>query len=206
MLASLANGAPLLVRALTDTDPGTIYFFSSLPGMRYSNLVDNGVVFYVMIQRALAGGSAALGSARQVDCGQLAGTLSSAWKPLDEPSAAVHPSQRTIRAGLYSSGDVRFALNRPFSEDGSGVVTDEALAGLFQGLDFTRLDDAAGNSVSLASEIWRLFLIIMIVALIAEALFCIPERRAATLSVSVRHSSAATGRESATSQPLPAES
>jgi len=175
VLTSLNGGAPLLVRTLTDA--GSVYFFSSLPGARHSNLVDNGVVFYVMIQRALARGSAALGSARQIECGTLPGSVAADWKPLDEFSNSVLVSQRTVRAGLYTGDGIRFALNRPFSEDAPAILGDDALAGLFSGLNFTRLDDSAGSTAALASEVWRMFLISMIVALLAEALLCVPDRR-----------------------------
>ena len=86
-------------------------------------------------------------------------------------------SSRSSRAGLYAFDDTRYALNRPLSEDSPITVSDDVVAGLFAGLDFTRLDDAAGSTASLASEVWRLFLVIMIVALMAEAVLCLPERR-----------------------------
>ncbi len=59
------------------------------------------------------------------------------------------------------------------------VVADAPLAGLFQGLDFDRVDEKAGSSTSLIEEIWRLFLAIMMLALILEAALCIPRAAAA---------------------------
>jgi hypothetical protein len=49
------------------------------------------------------------------------------------------------------------------------------VAELFRGLDFTRLDDRAGNASSLIQEIWRIFLATMLVALVLEALLCVPK-------------------------------
>jgi hypothetical protein len=87
---------------------------------------------------------------------------------------------------LYSLGGTRYALNRPPSEDSTQIVNAEVVESLFQGLDFTRLNDAAGNNSALASEVWRMFLMIMIVALMAEALLSLPERRSARSSSEVR--------------------
>ncbi len=176
VLASLDGGDALLQRAWSENQ-GAAWFCSSLPAARDSTLIDNGVVFYVMIQRALARGTAALGNARFIDCGSVSESSTRGWQPLDDLSKEVLVSSRNARAGLYSSDDTRYALNRPLSEDSPVTLTGEAVDGLFVGLDFTRLDDAAGSSTALASEVWRLFLVAMIVALLAEALLCLPERR-----------------------------
>jgi hypothetical protein len=37
------------------------------------------------------------------------------------------------------------------------------------------LDDRAGNASSLIQEIWRIFLATMLVALVLEALLCVPK-------------------------------
>ena len=175
VLASLDGGAPLLVRAWSDH--GAVWFCTSTPSDQHSTMIDNGIVFYVMIQRALARGTAALGNAQQVDSGTLPIDVVTSWAPLDDLSRHVLVSSRSHQAGLYRDEDVRFALNRPVSEDSPLVVGDEVLASLFDGLDFMRLDDTAGSTQSLASEVWRIFLMFMILALLAEALLCVPERR-----------------------------
>ncbi len=189
VLGSLDGGDSLLLRALSDH--GAVYFFSALPGTRDSNLIDNGVVFYVMIQRALARGTAALGNAWHLECGGLTASTVIDWQPMDDLSEEVLVSSRSFQAGLYSLDDVRYALNRPLSEDSPQTVGGEVVDSLFEGLDFTRLTDAAGSSVSLASELWRMFLLIMIIALIAEAMLSLPERRSKTSSAAPGTSDAA---------------
>ena len=174
VLASLDGGAELLVHSWSDS--GAAWFFTSLPEQRSSTLVDNGIAFYVMVQRALARGTTALGNARQIDCGTVTSSDVADWLPLDEPSRAVFPSTRSTRAGLYANGGFRMALNRPLSEDSVATIDDDVVKSLFDGLQFTRLDDSVVSSASLASEIWRLFLICMIVALIAESLLSLPRR------------------------------
>ena len=56
------------------------------------------------------------------------------------------------------------------------VLSDGTLEQVLNGLNYTRIDDRAGSSMALASEVWRTFLMLMIVALMAEALLCVPEK------------------------------
>ncbi|MEQ9411026.1 MAG: BatA domain-containing protein [Fuerstiella sp.] len=172
-LWQLQDGSPLLLRAAADQ--GAAWFCSTLPTASASSLLNNGVTFYIMTQRALARGAAALGAARQLDCGTLPRSVAGSWTPLDAPSEDVWISQRTISAGLYQSNDTLLALNRPPVEDDSTVLTSEDLADVLAGLEYTRIDDEVGGTMQLASEIWRTFLVLMILALIVEALLCVPE-------------------------------
>lgn len=173
VLAQLEKGPPLLLRA--PTDQGAVWFCSTLPTTENSNFVSNGITFYVMIQRAVARGAAALGEARQYDCGSLKSSVAEAWIPLDDVSGRVLLSQRTINNGLYQSEEATFALNRPLAEDAVEVVSDGTLEQVLNGLNYTRIDDQAGSTMALASEVWRTFLILMIIALMAEALLCVPD-------------------------------
>ncbi len=67
-------------------------------------------------------------------------------------------------------------MNRPAREDVAPIVADARIAGLFRGLDFSRVDDRAGNEGSLIQEIWRVFLMAMMTALVLEAALCLPKR------------------------------
>lgn len=173
-LAQLDKGPPLLLRA--NTDQGAAWFCSTLPTTEYSNFVSNGITFYVMLQRAVARGAAALGEARQYDCGVLKSSVAEAWSPLDDASQNVLLSQRTLNNGLYETPEAAFALNRPLKEDAVEVLSDGTLEQVLNGLNYTRIDDTAGSSMALASEVWRTFLILMIIALMAEALLCVPDK------------------------------
>ena len=152
-LAHLEKGPPLLLRA--NTDQGAAWFCSTLPTTEYSNFVSNGITFYVMLQRAVARGAAALGEARQYDCGTLKSSIADAWTPLDETSGNILLSQRTLNNGLYETPEAAFALNRPLTEDAVEVLSDGTLEQVLNGLNYTRIDDKAGSSMALASEIWR---------------------------------------------------
>ncbi len=173
-LWQLENGMPLLTRA--GTDRGAAYFCSMLPTVADSNLVSNGVTFYVMTQRALARGAGALGTARHADAGTIPEAITSQWTALDELSERTYVSQRPITAGLYRAQDKLFAMNRPLSEDNANVISDEAIGDVLNGLEFTRINDEVGGAMQLASEVWRTFLILMILALLAEAILCVPDQ------------------------------
>lgn len=174
VLAQLEKGPPLLIRS--PTDQGAVWFCSTLPTTDHSSFVTNGIAFYVMIQRAVARGAAALGEARQYDCGSLQASVAEAWKPLDDDSGRILLSQRTINNGLYETEEAAFALNRPLTEDAVEVVSDETLEQVLNGLNYTRIDDKAGSAMALASEVWRTFLVLMIVALLVEALLSVPDK------------------------------
>jgi hypothetical protein len=179
VLAQLEKGPPLLVRS--PTDQGAVWFCSTLPTTDHSSFVTNGIAFYVMIQRAVARGAAALGEARQYDCGSLQASVAESWQPLDDDSGRVLLSQRTINSGLYESDEAAFALNRPLAEDAVEVVSDGTLEQVLNGLNYTRIDDQAGSAMALASEVWRTFLVLMIVALMAEALLSVPDKVTRTI-------------------------
>jgi len=134
-----------------------------------------------MIQRAVARGAAALGEARQYDCGSLQAGIAESWKPLDDDSGRILLSQRTINSGLYESEEAAFALNRPLEEDAVELVSDGTLEQVLNGLNYTRIDDKAGSAMALASEVWRTFLVLMIVALMVEALLSVPKKVTRTI-------------------------
>ena len=54
-------------------------------------------------------------------------------------------------------------------------LSDAAVTELFRGLDFTRVDDQAGNAAALIQEIWRMFLFAMLLSLVLEAVLCFPK-------------------------------
>lgn len=173
-LWQLDNGMPLLARA--GTDRGAAYFCSTLPTAAESNLVSNGITFYVMTQRALARGASALGTARHSEAGTLPDSITSKWSALDDLSEDVYVSHRPYSAGLYRADEKLFAINRPLAEDNAAVISDQTLDDVLSGLEYTRINDEVGGAMQLASEVWRTFLMLMIVALIAEALLCVPDQ------------------------------
>jgi hypothetical protein len=171
-LAQLRDGAPLLSRV--QTDRGGVYFCSTTPASKDSTLATDGVVLYVTLQRALAAGAVVLGRTRWLEAGNSDGENSATWERMSGGDNALS-TEAFCHSGVYAAGEKLLAVNRPLSEDDSKVLTDRAVSDLFRGLDFTRVDDQAGNATSLIQEIWRIFLSLMLVALVLEALLCLPK-------------------------------
>jgi hypothetical protein len=171
-LANVKGGAPLLARLTTNR--GAAYLCATTPAPGDSSLATNGVVLYVLVQRALASGAAVLGSTRQLVAGELPRDDPTAWKRVagaEEALSTDYPFHR----GIYQSDERLFAVNRSAAEESAPVLGDARVAALFRGLDFARVDDKAGSLGSLIQEIWRLFLTAMMVAMVAEAALCLPK-------------------------------
>jgi hypothetical protein len=171
-LATLNGGAPLLARA--PTDRGGVYFWTTTPALHDSTLATNGIVLYASIQRALAAGNSVLGRTRWLEADNPAGEDASTWQRLNGSTEGLS-TEAPYHEGVYAAGDKLLAVNRPLPEDDAKVLPDSAVAELFRGLDFTRVDDRAGNASSLIQEIWRIFLAVMLAALVLEALLCLPK-------------------------------
>jgi hypothetical protein len=170
-LARLRGGALLLARVATDA--GGAYFCATRPVAGDSSLAVDGVVLYVMVQRAQAAGAEALERTRALVAVAHPAGDASGWKRLAGDDEAVS-TEYPLHGGVYLSGERLLAVNRPAAEDSAPVLTDDRVAGLFRGLDFARVDDREGNIDSLIQEIWRLFLVAMMLALVVEAWLCLP--------------------------------
>ena len=180
-LATLTGGDSLLSRV--PTEKGGVYFCTASPSGDSSTLAANGIVLYAVIQRAIEQGLNALGNTTA----RIAG-------PSDEPTESWQRVRTALggdeqllstempwQAGVYQSDDRMFAINRSLPEDQRDVVSDKELERLFDGLDFSRVNDSAGSLAGIVREIWRLFLISMIVAMLVEAVLCMPRKQPAKI-------------------------
>lgn len=172
-LARLAGNVPLILQARVN-GRGVAAFLGTLPGSADSSLARDGIAWYALLQRALAGGSQALGNAQQREAGSAALASGVVWKPVENgevPSALLG-----LRSGVVEAGARSVAINRPHDEDAAAILSDEALASLFEGLSFHRVDETVESGRDLANEIWRTFLLLMALAIILEALLCLPQK------------------------------
>ena len=174
-LARLGDDKPLLVRVATDR--GGVYFCSTLPTAQFSSLERDGIVFYVMLQRALAEASRSLSPASQHDAAPGVLADHTPWKLVAPIENAPSISQRGLHAGVYQNEGYWAAVNRSLDEDHSKITRVGTVDELFDGLPYQRIDDSVGNTSSLANEIWRIFLITMVLAMILEAALCMPEKK-----------------------------
>jgi hypothetical protein len=172
-LAQVDQGLPILVRAMANGR--NVYFCTTTVASSDSTLAENGVVLYAMIHRALAEGIESLGATGMTIAGESAGGETLIWQRIAGDSSALS-TEYGYSAGVYSVGERLVAINRSVGEDLLTVLDDDQVAELFAGLDFDRVEIGSGDSSSLVQEIWRLCLVLMLVALIAEAALCIPSR------------------------------
>ena len=170
-LATLMGGAPLLARV--PTKRGGVYVWTTTPSPRDSTMATEGVVLYAFVQRALAAGAAVLSKARQLNAGNADGETPETWAIAEGDQGL--STESLYHRGVYSSNDRLLAVNRPLAEDDARVLGDVRVMELFRGLNFVRVDDKAGSVSSLIQEIWRAFLMSMLIALVAEAALCLPK-------------------------------
>jgi hypothetical protein len=172
-LASLKGGRPLLARL--PTNRGGVYFCTTTPDGGDSSLASNGVVLYVLMQRALTAGASVLGQTRQLIAGEAASEQPATWRQIAGAPDAIS-TEYAHHAGVYMAGEKLLAVNRAAAEDQAAVLSADRVAELFKGLNLTRVDDRAGSLIGLIEEIWRPFLAVMMIALLVEAALCLPKR------------------------------
>lgn len=180
-LGEEASSASLLLQSMQDGDRGA-YFLGTLPGLSFSNLSRGGIVFFAMLHRALDEGAAALGNALQRTAGPNSLDDDPAqWKRLDVDPESVLSMDRALRAGVLErkyedseSPSTLVALNRARDEDSAGTVGNTTLEELFTGLDWRLHERTLEEDSNLTTEVWRTFLVIMAIALVIEALLCLP--------------------------------
>ena len=173
-LARFDDDAPLLTRVATDR--GAVYFCSTLPTAQFSSLEREGVIFYVILQRALDQGCRALAVASQRDAGPDVLIDRNEWELVAPADDSPLLSQRGLHAGVYRDGAYWTAVNRSQIEDSAVAAPVETVDALFDGMSYRRIDVDVGDTSALASEMWRIFLIAMIVALLVEAVLSLPSR------------------------------
>ena len=177
-LAQLESGRPLLMQS--HLRRGGAWFLATLPQATHSSLARDGISFYVILHRAIASGAAGLGDARQHDAGPGALGEYQRWSALDAEADATLSTQ-SLHAGAFAQqdGSLLAALNRPAGEDDPQVLGDDDIAALLEGIQYKRIDDNAGSLRPLTFEIWKTFLLAASLALLAEALLCVPGRKSA---------------------------
>ena len=159
----------------------------TLPAASHSSLASDGVAFFVMIHRALTQGANYISNAQIREAARGSLPPNRTWKLLDGSQPGNTTLDRELHSAAFesagdggnSSGEERsqlIALNRPASEDDPRVLNSESLSTLFAGLDYREIKDEVGSETSLASEIWRAFLVAMALALLIEAALCIPPK------------------------------
>lgn len=176
VLAAIRDDLPLLIRIdSASTERSGLYVCTTTPSVRDSTLATDGIVMYIALQRVLAAGSARIASAKMVTLGELKSTV---FERSTQESGAttVLSNQHAEHAGVYRKDELLIAQNRHPDEDQHKIVSGDTLSSLFGNLNWTRINSGASAN-SLVQEIWRWFVFAMLLALVIEAILCIPRRR-----------------------------
>ncbi|MEM6911971.1 MAG: BatA domain-containing protein [Verrucomicrobiota bacterium] len=176
-LASYADDVPFLARKVVGK--GAAFFCSTLPDERWSGMAlpnrPDALVLAVMMQRMLGQGGGKLGSARLAEAGESLPGLEEGVveRLLPEGPGGVQLTQ----AGLYRYQGRFLALNRPIQETGTEFLEENEVDQVFGSLPYSLFEVGGGQQESLVSEIWRTFVMVVLLLLLAEAFLSLPPAR-----------------------------
>jgi hypothetical protein len=155
-LAAFDDGAPFLTRETIGK--GERYWLATLPERGWSSLAE-GSVLVPVVQRLVRDGGRRLGAVGTGVCGV---------EPLGDARRLDKETGRG-EAGIYQRGAELVALNRPGSEDVPDYAETPVVKNLFGNVPVRVFEDKDSTG-KLAGEIWRLFVWLMLLALIGEAM------------------------------------
>ncbi len=173
-LASWDDGSPLLVRKILGQ--GTAHLLTTLPDYHWSDL-EQTALHLVLVQRLIESGAALLEKDSQVagKAPTLASTL------ID---SAITDPQYPNTAGVYQLDDSEgtiLALNLPESElTLAKLDSDEIKDSLLPNTKVSFFEQETETDSNLLQEIWRPFLIAMLLLLLAEAILTLNKKPAPT--------------------------
>jgi hypothetical protein len=180
VLAAFEDGAALLARQ--NLGRGEAYFCASMPADDWSSLAD-GPVLVPMLQRLLQDGVRRLQPASSAVCGELSAVDRAAtWTNVD----GTEPKDIRFQAGVYESGDRLMAVNRPAEEDDPEIMDSGDIKKLFGDLPLQMLLERKADPGQMQGEIWRLFLFLMLLLLLAEGLLILPAKRHQTANAAAK--------------------
>lgn len=169
VLGAFEDGAPFLVRKALGR--GEVYFCATSPEPDWSTFAD-GAVLVPMVQRMMAAGARRVNNAVMTDTSELAAREVADWDRVNDRSTA--PSDPRLHAGVYNVAGRFVAVNRPASENSITRLTETDARRLFQDLPFRMHEERGTGSDRLQGEIWRIFVTLMLLFLIAEGLLILP--------------------------------
>ncbi len=175
VLARWEDGQPFLSRLIVER--GTAWFAATLPDYTWSNLGD-GDILLPFLQRIVIAG------AERFDSDYIAAVGSDLARPLAaetltrlDDHGTPDPANAAHSAGVFRIGERLIALNRPAMEKEIEVLTREQLDIALDGTAYTLLEQAGkADDPTLSRDVWRAFLVGLILLLIAEALLCLPSK------------------------------
>lgn len=178
-LAKWEDGEPFLSRRIIDH--GTAWFLGSTPDYTWSNLGDADVLLPV-VQRIVNAGADRFDASYLSTVGaEETRTLAGESRTRLDQYGDQDPANAAYEAGVYRLGSRLLAVNRPAAEDEPELLGREQLDTALDGTGYTLLDQAGqAAETDLSHDLWRPFLIAVMLFLIAEAILSLPKRQSAS--------------------------
>lgn len=164
----------------TRNGKGRTYWMSSLPITDWSTL-GQGFSFVPILQRILVEASGRFVAPVQIEAGRFflddENVSLSDWRPVFPQIIGMNPQ---LQSGVYKNGERLIAVNPPTEEFGTNFYNGGDLKPLLGAMDLTVVNaetKPTGNDQDnneLQSELWKIFLLSMIVFLGLESFFTLP--------------------------------
>lgn len=181
-LAVLADGQPLITK--NAAAGGGVVALATWPLGTHSTLDKDLIGLYALVQRSLELGFQRRAGNHAFSAGSEGAQAAAALRvitsnPRSAESFTPPPSLRPLLAGVYQGEQTLLAINRPRDEDQSLPLSTASIKQLFGKLDFQLIEGRGSNTASLASEVWKSFALVTLVALLGEAVLTLPPKRSA---------------------------
>lgn len=175
-LARWEDGEPFLSRRVVDR--GTAWYLGSIPDYSWSNLGDADVLLPV-IQRIITSGADRFDASYLTYAGSAESrTLPGEARTRLDNYGTPDPANAAFESGIYRLGSRLLAVNRPLPEDDPEILGRDQLDIALDGTGYTLLDQAGqATEADISRDLWRPFLIAVLLFLIAEAILCLPKKQ-----------------------------
>ncbi|MFC4993783.1 BatA domain-containing protein [Rubritalea tangerina] len=175
-LAKWSNDSPLITRHLHGR--GACYFVATLPDYTWSNLGDADVIL-PLVQRLIQQGNERFGSGGSTTIGSLPAEieLSSAQRKRLDLATKSNSINAAFEAGVYQFGERSIAINRSPEEQSPEILERSDLDKALSEVKYSYFEDDTERTAALSEPLWELFLILMLVFLVAEAVLCLAPKR-----------------------------
>ncbi len=173
-IATCSDGKPFLYAE--KPGKGMIYYCTTLPVKEWSNLGD-GVVIVPMLRRMMQEGAQRLSSILIGECGLQHTEINlNRCKTLLSANKNRKLANPAYNTGIYTEDDKIIVLNRSSDENIRKELNDTELKTLFADNPIRLFREKSSSSSKMQAEIWRIFLVVVILALILEAFLCAPRK------------------------------
>lgn len=162
---------------------GTVIFVSTAPDFKWSNLAEADFILPI-VQRTLEKGSDRFDAGFNTDVGskQSLTILPGETRTREDNYSESSPINGDYEAGVWKMGEKIIATNRPETEDNWIITSEDDLKSALEETPYQLFEDKGSEDDSFAQEIWRAFLVAMLVFLITEAFLCLNPKRKKTIN------------------------